>query len=65
MLSQLDPDRLLTPGQAAERLNVAPQTLRRWANAGQIEFRRTPGGARRYPESEIRRIEAGEEIPDD
>lgn len=34
--------------QAAERLGVHFTTLRRWADAGEIEFFRTPGGVRRF-----------------
>jgi excisionase family DNA binding protein len=50
-------DPLLSPRDAAERLHVTPQTLRRWAETGKIDHTRTAGGARRYPESEIRRLE--------
>src|SRR5574340_1027322 len=34
--------------EAAERLGVHFTTLRRWADAGEIEFIRTPGGVRRF-----------------
>jgi len=38
--------------EAAERLGVHFTTLRRWADAGEIEYIRTPGGIRRFtPES--------------
>ena len=33
---------------AQKQLRVAPQTLRRWANAGKIAALRTPGGHYRY-----------------
>jgi excisionase family DNA binding protein len=38
----------LTSGQVARRLHVAPETVARWAKAGRLEHRRTPGGHRRY-----------------
>ncbi len=34
--------------EAADRLGVHFTTLRRWADAGEIEFIRTPGGVRRF-----------------
>lgn len=34
--------------EAAEKLGVHFTTLRRWADAGEIEFIRTPGGVRRF-----------------
>lgn len=50
---------LLTPGESARRLGVHIDTLRRWAADGKIMSVRTPGGQRRFPESEIERILAG------
>src|SRR4051812_18466640 len=41
---------------AARALHVSPATLRRWARDGRIRALLTPGGHRRYPISEIRRI---------
>ena len=38
---------------AAKRLNVHPTTLRRWADEGQIPFMLTPGGHRRFAESDV------------
>lgn len=52
---------LLSPGEAARRLGVHIDTLRRWAADGKIESVRTPGGQRRFPESEVDRILAGVE----
>ena len=51
-------------GEAAERLGVHPVTLRRWSESGKIRAVRTPGGHRRFPESEIRRLKGIDE-PDD
>jgi excisionase family DNA binding protein len=39
---------LITTGQAAERLGVSPQTIRRWADDGSLPSVRTPGGQRRF-----------------
>lgn len=49
-------DRLLTPGEVAETFRVDPKTVTRWAMAGRIASIRTPGGHRRFYESEIRRL---------
>ncbi len=49
-------ERLLALSEAAERLDVHPATLRRWADKGDIEVVLTPGGHRRFPVSEIARL---------
>jgi len=49
----------LTLSEAAERLNVHPTTLRRWADQGDILVMVTPGGHRRFPVSEIERLRQG------
>jgi excisionase family DNA binding protein len=46
-------ERLLTPRQAALIFRVDPKTVTRWAAAGRIGSIRTPGGHRRYRETEI------------
>lgn len=46
----------LLPAQAANLLNVHPETVRRYAADGLIEFRRTAGRHRRYLESDIQRL---------
>lgn len=46
----------LTLSQAAQRLNVHPTTLRRWADEGQIPFMLTPGGHRRFADSDVARL---------
>ena len=45
--------RWLKLSEAAERLNVHPTTLRRWADEGQIPFMLTPGGHRRFADSDV------------
>ena len=52
-------DRWLTLGQACKLLNVDESTLRRWADAGQVRTFRTPGGHRRFAESDVRAIVNG------
>jgi excisionase family DNA binding protein len=45
--------RYLTPGTAAQILNIHRETLRRYDQAGLIVSQRTKGGHRRYPEDHI------------
>jgi excisionase family DNA binding protein len=40
-------------GDAARLLGITPQTLRRWADRGQIASYTTPGGHRRFPRSAL------------
>ncbi len=49
-------DRLLTPGEVAEMFRVDPKTVTRWASAGRLASIRTPGGHRRFRESEVRAL---------
>jgi excisionase family DNA binding protein len=46
-------ERLLTPRQVALIFRVDPKTVTRWAAAGRIGSIRTPGGHRRYRETEV------------
>lgn len=55
-------DRLLTPGEVAALFRVDPKTVTRWAAAGRIGSIRTPGGHRRFRESEVRALLEGEGI---
>jgi excisionase family DNA binding protein len=48
-----NPERLLTPGEVALMFRVDPKTVTRWASAGRIGSIRTPGGHRRFRESEV------------
>ena len=43
----------LSLDEAARRLSVHPATLREWADKGRIRTFRTPGGHRRFSESDI------------
>ncbi|WP_283139171.1 BldC family transcriptional regulator [Rhizohabitans arisaemae] len=55
-------ERLLTPGEVAALFRVDPKTVTRWAAAGRISSIRTPGGHRRFRESEVHALLRGEEI---
>ena len=51
-----DQDRLMTPSEVAVLFRVDPKTVTRWAAAGQIACLRTPGGHRRFRESDVRAL---------
>jgi excisionase family DNA binding protein len=58
-------ERLLTPGEVAALFRVDPKTVTRWAAAGRISSIRTPGGHRRFRESEVKALlAAGESAAD-
>lgn len=50
-------ERWLKANEAAARLNVSTHALRNWAEKGLIKYRKSAGGQRQYPESEVRRLE--------
>lgn len=54
-------EKLLTSHQVAKLLNVWPETLRRWEKEGKLKPLRTPGGHRRYKESQIKKLLGEEE----
>ncbi|MEP7036192.1 MAG: BldC family transcriptional regulator [Dermatophilaceae bacterium] len=47
---------LLTPAEVAALFRVDPKTVTRWANGGKLTTMRTPGGHRRYQESEVLKL---------
>jgi excisionase family DNA binding protein len=53
--AQVD-EQLLTPGEVASLFRVDPKTVTRWATSGRIGSIRTPGGHRRFRESEVRSL---------
>jgi excisionase family DNA binding protein len=46
-------DLLLTARAVAEQLGVAPETVLRWTRRGELPGYRLPGGALRYPASDV------------
>ena len=46
-------NRMLTVGEVATRAGVSVDTVRGWDRAGVLPARRTPGGQRRYLETEV------------
>ncbi|MFF0572534.1 BldC family transcriptional regulator [Streptosporangium saharense] len=46
-------ERLLTPGEVAHIFGVDPKTVNRWSLTGKIPSLKTPGGQRRYRQSDI------------
>lgn len=54
-----DTENLLTPSEVATLFRVDPKTVTRWAKAGKLASIRTLGGHRRYRESEVRLLLAG------
>jgi len=56
-----DAEPLLTPAEVAAMFRVDPKTVTRWAKAGKLSSIRTLGGHRRYRESEVRDLLAGNE----
>lgn len=55
----LSDDRLLTSAEVAFLFRVDVKTVSRWAQQGTIGSIRTPGGHRRYHESEIHALLKG------
>lgn len=53
----------LTPQQVARLLMVAPVTVRQWAQRGELAFRSTPGGHRRYSREAVERFARQRGIP--
>jgi excisionase family DNA binding protein len=47
---------LVSAGEAARRLGVAPITIQRWVDSGVLNAERTPGGHRRIYITEVRRL---------
>jgi excisionase family DNA binding protein len=54
-----DPGPLLTPAEVARLFRVDPKTVTRWALAGRIGSLLTPGGHRRFRETEVQALLKG------
>jgi len=59
MGKKFEAEPLLTPAEVATMFRVDPRTVTRWAKAGRLTSIRTPGGHRRYRETEVRALYAG------
>ena len=59
-------ERLLHTADVASLFQVSERTVAEWARRGRIPCVRTPGGHRRYPAEEIRRLLIGsrESVPE-
>jgi excisionase family DNA binding protein len=55
-------DRLMTPGEVASLFRVDPKTVSRWAISGRIPSVRTPGGHRRFRETDVRALLRGQDF---
>ena len=62
----MENEQLLTSGEVALMFGVDTKTVARWANAGLIGSIRTPGGHRRFLQSEVTAflVDGAGEIPD-
>jgi excisionase family DNA binding protein len=49
---------VFTSSQAARYLGVSLATVRRWADAGHLEYYRTPGGQRRFSRDQLEQFVA-------
>lgn len=55
-MQRQESERLLTPGEVATMFRVDPKTVTRWAKTGRLTSIRTPGGHRRYRQTEVRAL---------
>ncbi|MER5608256.1 BldC family transcriptional regulator [Micromonospora tulbaghiae] len=53
-------DKLLTPAEVGELYRVDPKTVSRWGASGRLPCIRTPGGHRRFKESQVRALLEGD-----
>jgi molybdopterin-binding protein len=58
------PRQLLSAGEAARRLGISLDTLRRWDRSGRIRTERDPANRRLVPVAEVERLLGGREVHD-
>ena len=63
MSTRFEDSDLLTPAEVALIFRVDPKTVTRWARAGRLSYKRTPGGHRRYLRSEVENMLSSEKLP--
>ena len=51
-----DEDRLINPREVRRMFGVTPRTVTRWASTGKLNAIKTPGGHRRFRESDVRAL---------
>lgn len=56
----LNEDRLLKAGEVAKLFGVSTVTVKRWVAAGRLASTFTPGGHRRFRESEVKALLAAQ-----
>lgn len=56
MMTEHDPEKLLTPAEVAKRLGVSPITVRSWVSKGWLVSQATPGGHRRFLWKDVERL---------
>jgi excisionase family DNA binding protein len=54
---------VFTSSGAARHLGVSLATVRRWADAGHLDYYRTPGGQRRFSHDQLERFIASMRQP--
>jgi excisionase family DNA binding protein len=54
---------VFTSSQAARYLGVSLATVRRWADAGHLDYYRTPGGQRRFSREQLEQFVASMHQP--
>ena len=54
LLSEAEPERLLTAAEVAELFRVSSKTVGRWGRSGALPLYRTIGGHHRYRLSDVR-----------
>ena len=53
-IAPADGEKYLTPREVSALFRVDSKTVSRWADEGKLTSIRTPGGHRRFPESDVR-----------
>jgi excisionase family DNA binding protein len=49
-------ERLLSVADVAAMFSVDPKTVTKWADRGKVEYIRTPGGHRKFPPGQFKKL---------